>query len=175
MKTNDETDQFEEVGKELKTFERNIRGSEKQISENFQKIVKRVFGGSVEFRMKKQHLCDETGHYDWIWADILIMIDDEIEFRNGSFFGWADTLRVSTQGELLILSQGVHDVRQYDLSEGNICITDMEGNWDIEKPTDQQIVENMKELTKQLLAALGKRVDRCKKEKEQLKKYLSVC
>ena len=165
-------EELKEVSGILGKKENEIEGMEATIAKEIRKISKKIFERN-KYRMKKQHLVD-TGHYDWIWADVIIMVRDEIKFRNGSFFGWADTLRITTAGEIVIVTQRVHDCRRYDLSEGNISIMGYDGESRVENATDKQIAENAKEIGKQLLSSLGKRIDICQEEKKTLKQIVSV-
>lgn len=166
---NNEIDGLKEVCETVQivqTEEQNIAAIEKQIADKMRAITAKIFDGSTKYRMKRI-LIDDTPY--WAFG---VMLKNNIKF-NGTFYGDAIMLRISTNGRIQTISQIVPGMRQYDLNHGNDWHS--ESGYDVSNETnrassDHEIAVHAQELASELLETLKTRIDTMKGEKATLQK-----
>jgi hypothetical protein len=123
--------------------------------------------------MSKQRLCQNSERGSVVvWGQIGKILQDLVVFED-DFFGDVQTLRVTTEGEIVTVWQKVYRTRSY---------APFEGDWDApyyrdpacRPATDREIAQNAETLAGDLLDALRKRIDTAKEEKAELQRIAGV-
>lgn len=154
--------------------EAEITEIEKQIADKFREICKKIFSGT-RYRMPKQRLCQNSEYGEvLVWGQMGAILQDLVVF-DGDFHGAAQTLRVTTEGEIVAAWQHIYSTRGYDLFEGD---WDAPAPYDVGHPcrpaTDREIASCATTLAQGLLDALRKRIDSAKGEKAELQRIAGL-
>lgn len=147
--------------------EKEIVELEKQIADKMRNITQKIFE-STKFRIPKQQSESGESYYNFF-----VLIEDNIEWKNGNFYGTAKTLRVSPDGNIWKVFQNVNGWSSYDLGEDRIVDCGPYG-CESRLASDKDIAWFAPELSKELIGALKRRIDSSKEEKERLKKVASL-
>ena len=141
--------------------ENEIVALERKVATTVREVCRTIF--SKKYRLPRVYIEDLP-----FWADIGIMMNDQIQFT-GDFHGYAQLMRISVDGKIKVMTQNVYMCRRYDLNKGS-WHSHQDVNPRNREATDHEVAIHAVRIASQLLDALKTRINIMKDEKTKLEK-----